>query len=71
MRIMLQERGIDTTTMKVADMWLALGSHVDFKNEKTALEHVVQEKQQRAIYLPNFHCELTPLRGFGEKPNVI
>ena len=48
-------------------MRLVLGSHAHFKNEKTALEHVVQEKQQRAIYLPKFHCELNPIeRVWGE-----
>ena len=48
MRIILQERGIDTTRMKAADMRLVLGNHADFKHEKTALEHLVQEKRQRA-----------------------
>ena len=67
MRIVLQECGVDTSAMKAADMRLVLGSHADFKNEKTALEHVVQEKQQSAIYLPKFHCELNPIeRVWGE-----
>ena len=67
MRIVLQECGVDTARMKAADMRLVLRSHADFKNEKTALEHVVQEKEQRAIYLPMFHCELNPIeRVWGE-----
>ena len=33
MRIILQERGIDTTRMKAADMRLVLGNHADFKHE--------------------------------------
>ena len=46
---------------------LVLRSHADFKNEKTALESLVQEKGQRAIYLPKFHCELNPIeRVWGE-----
>ena len=46
---------------------LVLRSHADFTNEKTALESLVQEKGQRAIYLPKFHCELNPIeRVWGE-----
>ena len=46
---------------------LVLRSHADFKNEKTALESLVQEKGQRAIYLPKFHCELNHIeRVWGE-----
>ena len=67
MRIVLQERGVDTMGMKAGDMRLVLGNHSDFKNEKTALEHFVQGKGQRAIYIPKFHCELNPIeRVWGE-----
>ena len=67
MKIVLQERGIDTSRMKAADMRLVSRNHADFKHEKTALEHLVQEKRQRAIYLPKFHCELNPIeRVWGE-----
>ena len=67
MRIVLEERGVDTSRMKAPDMRLVLRSHADFKNEKTAVESLVQEKGQRAIYLPKFHCELNPIeRVWGE-----
>ena len=67
MKIVLQERGIDITNMKAADMRLVLGSHADFKNEKTALEYFMHEKGQRTIFLPKFHCELNPIeRVWGE-----
>ena len=71
MRLVLQERGVDTSAMKVADMRLVPGSLADFKNETTALEHVVQEKQQRAIYI-YLHCELNPIeRVSGEAKRYI
>ena len=67
MRIVLQERGVDTSGMKAADMRVVLGNHADFKNEKTALEHFTQERRHRAIFLPKFHCELNPIeRVWGE-----
>ena len=44
MKLVLEERGVDTTEMKAADMALVLGNHHDFKHEKTALEHVIQSK---------------------------
>ena len=46
-------------------MRLVLGNHADFKYEKTALEHFMQEKGQRAIYLPKFHYELNPIDRVG------
>ena len=61
MRIVLQERGVDTSRIKAADMRLVMGSHADLKDENTALEHLVQEKRQCAIYLPKWHCELNPI----------
>ena len=46
MKLVLEERGIDTSRMRAADMQLVLASHADFKNEKTALECLMQEKGQ-------------------------
>ena len=48
-------------------MRLVLGAHTDFKYEKIALEHFMQERGHRAIFLPKFHCELNPIeRVWGE-----
>ena len=58
MRQVLEERGIDTNRMKAPDMRLVLGAHNDFKYEKTALEHFMQEKGHRTIFLPKVHYEL-------------
>ena len=67
MRLILQERGINTTGMKAADMRIVLANHADFKYEKTALESLMQEKGHRAIFIPKFHCELNPIeRVWGE-----
>jgi hypothetical protein len=67
MRLVLQERGVDTSRMKAADMCLVLGNHADFKYEKTAVEYLLQSKGHRALFLPKFHCELNPIeRIWGE-----
>ena len=61
MKLVLEERGVDTRKMKADDMRIVLGNHHDFKHGKTALEYFLHEKHQRLIYLPKFHCELTPI----------
>lgn len=61
MKLVLEERGFDTTKMKAADMALVLGNHHDFKHEKTALEHVIKSKGHYCVYIPKFHCELNPI----------
>lgn len=57
MGIVLQERGVDTSGMKTADMRLVLGSYAKVKTEKTVLDHFVHEKRERAIFLPKFHWD--------------
>ena len=48
-------------------MRLVLGAHTDFKYEKIALEHFMQERGHRTIFFPKFHCELNPIeRVWGE-----
>ena len=67
MQQVLEEREIDTNRMRAPDMRLVLGAHTDFKYEKTALEHFMQERGHRAIFLPKFHCELNSIeRVWGE-----
>ena len=61
MKLILEERGVDTTKMKGADMALVLGNHHDFKHENTALEHVIKSKGHYCVYIPKFHCELNPI----------
>lgn len=45
MKLVLQERGIDTDRMKAADMPLVLGNHDDFKFEKTASRSIFYERE--------------------------
>ena len=61
MKMVLEERKIDTEGMVAADMRLVLSGHNDFKYEKTALEHLMADQGQRCYYIPKFHCELNPI----------
>ena len=43
------------------DMALVLGSHHDFKYEKTAVEHLLEGHGFPCFFIPKFHCELNPI----------
>ena len=53
--MILEERGINTSQLKLEDM---LSQHDDFKNEKNALETMLESRAHIAVFLPKFHCEL-------------
>ena len=69
MRLVLEERGINTRNMKADDMRDILSSHPDFQNEKSMIEHFLFEEKGHIVYmLPKFHCELNPI---GHKQSVM
>lgn len=48
--------------MKADEMRAVLGSHTDFKSEKTFIEQFLMEEKGHIVYmLPNFHCKLNPI----------
>ena len=47
--------------MKACDMRKTLGDMHDFKYEKTKVEHLINSRGYRAIFIPKFHCELNPI----------
>ena len=62
MRAVLEERGINTWNMNADKMREVLGSHPDFKNEKSTIEWFLGEEKRHVVYmLPKFHCELNPI----------
>ena len=62
MRRVLEERGVDTRGMKAEKMREVLGSHPDFKNEKSSIERFLGEEKKHIVYmLPKYHCELNPI----------
>ena len=59
MRVVLEERGIDTCRMNGEQMREVLKSHPDFRNEKSTIERFLVEERGHIMYmLPKFPCEL-------------
>ena len=55
---MAWRRGESTCSMKTEEM----GSHPDFKYEKSSIERFFMEEKGHIVYmLPHFHCELNPI----------
>ena len=62
LRVVLEERGVNTRGMKADQMRDILGSHPDFKYEKSLVERFLMEGKGHIVYmLPKFHCELNPI----------
>ena len=61
LKMVLQERGIDTSQMVKADMINCLSNMHDFKFEKSKVENHIATRGHRCLFLPKFHCELNPI----------
>ena len=62
LRNVLEERGVNTRGMNGDQMREVLGSHSDFKNEKSLIERFLAEEKRHIVYfLPKFHPELNPI----------
>ena len=61
MKIVLEERGIDTSGWTAKQMREELASHQDFLNEKPIVRKLVEEKGHKCVFIPKFHCELNPI----------
>ena len=61
MRKILEERGINTSTLNGEQMRTILSNHNDFKNEKPKLIHFLESRGHVALFLPKFHTELNPI----------
>ena len=58
----LEERSVNTRGKKADEIRIALGSHPDFKYEKSGIERFLVEEKKHIMYiLPKYHCELNPI----------
>ena len=59
LRLVLEERGVNTRGMTADKMRESLSVHPDFKNEKSRVERFLMEEKGHIVYLlPKYHCEL-------------
>lgn len=58
MKLILEERGINTALMKADDVHVALSFHEDLR--ETLVETFVIKEGHKVVFLPKFHCELNP-----------
>ena len=61
MKRILEERGVDTNDMSALDMREVLLEFEDFRCQKTLLEELVERQRHICIYIPKYHCELSPI----------
>ena len=61
MRVILQERGVNTSRMVGDQMGEILAEMDDFKNGKSLIEHYLTERGHIPVFLPKFHPELNPI----------
>lgn len=67
MKLVLEERGICTDTLKADDMRKILQNHHDFQNEKPRIITFLESSGHTAFFLPKFHPELNPIeRNWGQ-----
>ena len=61
MKIVLQERGVNTHGLKAEKMREILSGHPDFLNVKTLVEEMVEGSGHLCLFFPKFHCDTTLL----------
>ena len=61
MRRVLEERGINTSSLISPQMKEILANHDDFKGEKPKVINYLHERGHTALFLPKFHPELNPI----------
>ena len=61
MKQILEERGINTATLKGPDMRIILANHNDFRSEKTIIESYLTGRGHAVHFIPKFHCEMNPI----------
>ena len=61
MKLILDERGVNTSKMNGDEMRKILSEMEDFKNETCRIEHFLNGKGHICLFLPKFHPELNPI----------
>ena len=59
MKKVLEERDINTATLKGPDMKIILANHDDFRSEETIIESYLTGRGHAVHF--KFHCEMNPI----------
>ena len=62
LKMVLEERNVNTSGMNKADMIKVLENMHDFKVKKHRVEELISRHGHRCIFLPKYHCELNPIK---------
>ena len=58
---LLEEREVNTAKLKKDEMIKIVEEMRDFKFQKTKVEEMILSKGHRVMFIPKFHCELSPI----------
>ena len=58
MKVVLQERGVDTKGMNAQKMRETLSKYPDFASSKTIVQDKIESRGHLCMFFPKFHCEL-------------
>ena len=61
MKLVLEERGFDTSKMKADEMRQTLSKHADFLDQITLVEERINSRGHFCKFFPKFHCELNAI----------
>ena len=61
MKLVLEERGFDTSKMKADEMRQTLSKHADFLDQITLVEELINSRGHFCKFFPKFHCELNTI----------
>ena len=62
LKMVLEERGVDTRGKNADELREILGRYPDFRDEKSRIEHYLNDECRHIVYmLPKYHCELNPI----------
>ena len=61
LKIVLEERGVDTRGMNADKLREELNTFEDFKNKVTILQERVEGRGHLCLFFPQFHCELNAI----------
>ena len=70
MKLVLEERGVNTRGLKQQGMIAKLSEFPDFKNERNKVARLLRRFKHNCIFLQKFHPELNPIERVWGKAKI-